>query len=165
MTRPSQSNETGFYLISNLPIGPYEVSAEAPGFKKWVATGVGLTVNSKLAVNAKLEVGNITDSVTVATDAVQVETFNRRSGASFLDVRPGDRRHRPAHDGVSAAVQLLSDPDEPGRVLKTTRVTLRGPFVDDTVEVCAVIPIRSARHSRVVLNTTTVRLGNAARPT
>ena len=80
LTRPSQSNETGFYLISNLPIGTYEVSAEAPGFKKFVTTGAVLTVNSKLAVNVKLEVGNITDSVTVAADAAQVETSTGEVG-------------------------------------------------------------------------------------
>src|SRR2546428_11388209 len=74
LTRTAQSNESGFYLISNLPIGIYEVSAEAEGFKKFVTTGVVLTVNSKLAVNVKLEVGNVTESVTVAADAAQVET-------------------------------------------------------------------------------------------
>src|SRR5438477_9166983 len=56
LTRTAQSNDSGFYLISNLPIGVYEVSAEAKGFKRFVTTGVVLTVNSKLAVNVKLEV-------------------------------------------------------------------------------------------------------------
>jgi hypothetical protein len=80
LTRTVQSNEGGLYLVSNLPIGTYEVSAEAAGFKKFVTTGVVLTVNSKLAVNVKLEVGNITDSVTVAADAAQVETSTGEVG-------------------------------------------------------------------------------------
>src|SRR5437870_5539637 len=80
LTRTARSNETGFYLISNLPIGTYDVSAEAAGFKKFVTTGVVLSVNSKMAVGVKLEVGNVTDSVTVAADAAQVETSTGEVG-------------------------------------------------------------------------------------
>jgi hypothetical protein len=80
LTRTAQSNESGLFLVANLPIGAYEVSAEAAGFKKFVTTGVVLTVNGKLAVNVKLEVGAITDSVTVAADAAQVETSTGEVG-------------------------------------------------------------------------------------
>ena len=58
----------------------YDVSAEARGFKKSTTTGVVLNVNSKLSVNMKLEVGNVTDSVTVAADAAQVETATGEVG-------------------------------------------------------------------------------------
>jgi hypothetical protein len=80
LVRAAQSNESGLFLVANLPIGAYEVSAEAAGFKKFVTTGVVLTVNAKLAVNVKLEVGAITDSVTVAADAAQVETSTGEVG-------------------------------------------------------------------------------------
>jgi hypothetical protein len=80
LARTAQSNESGLFLVANLPIGAYEVSAEAAGFKKFVTTGVVLTVNAKLAVNVKLEVGAITDSVTVAADAAQVETSTGEVG-------------------------------------------------------------------------------------
>jgi len=79
-TRTARSNEAGYYLVTNLPIGTYDVSGEAAGFKKFVTTGVVLTVNSKLAVNVRLEVGNVTDSVTVAADAAQVETSTGEVG-------------------------------------------------------------------------------------
>ena len=72
--RSAPSNESGIYVVTNLPIGTYEVSAEAGGFKKFVQTGVKLDVNSKVAVNIRLEVGALTDSVTVAADAAQIET-------------------------------------------------------------------------------------------
>lgn len=78
--RTAQANEGGFYLVSNLPIGTYEVSAEVRGFKKFVTTGVVLNVNSKVSANIKLEVGNITESVTVAADAAQVETATGEVG-------------------------------------------------------------------------------------
>src|SRR5260370_30231870 len=72
--RTAQANESGFYVVSNLPIGTYEISAGVKGFKKFITTGVVLNVNSKVSANIRLEVGNITESVTVAADAAQVET-------------------------------------------------------------------------------------------
>ncbi len=50
-TRATQANESGFYVVTNLPIGEYEVSAEAPGFKKFLQTNVVVVVNSKPAVD------------------------------------------------------------------------------------------------------------------
>src|SRR5215831_9269899 len=78
--RTAQSNESGIYVVSNLPIGTYEISASASGFKKFVTTGVVLNVNSKLAVNVSLEVGNVVDKVEVKADAAQVETTTGEVG-------------------------------------------------------------------------------------
>jgi len=78
--RTTQSNETGLYVVSNLPIGTYEISAETSGFKKYVTTGVVLNVNSKLSVNVKLEVGNVVDKIEVKADAAQVETTTGEVG-------------------------------------------------------------------------------------
>src|SRR5258708_2211100 len=78
--RTAQANESGFYVVSNLPIGTYEISAEVKGFKKFITTGVVLNVNSKVSANIRLEVGNITESVTVAADAAQVETATGEVG-------------------------------------------------------------------------------------
>src|ERR1039458_3068152 len=40
--RTAQANDGGFYLVSNLPIGTYEITAEVKGFKKFITTGVVL---------------------------------------------------------------------------------------------------------------------------
>ena len=72
--RTARSNESGNYVISNVPIGSYDVSVEAQGFKKSETRGVEVVVDAKVTVNARLEVGAITDSVTVQADAAQVET-------------------------------------------------------------------------------------------
>src|SRR5215471_12506427 len=78
--RTTQSNENGLYVVSNLPIGTYEISAETSGFKKFVTTGVVLNVNSKVSVNVKLEVGNVVDKIEVKADAAQVETTTGEVG-------------------------------------------------------------------------------------
>src|SRR5262249_33886417 len=68
-SRSTLANESGLYVLANLPIGTYELRAESTGFKKFVKTGLVLTVNSKLTVDVTLEVGNISESVTVNADA------------------------------------------------------------------------------------------------
>jgi hypothetical protein len=78
--RTTKTNENGFYLIPNLAIGEYEVTAEAPGFKRAVKTGVVVAVNARVAVDITLEVGEVTESVTVTADAVLVESASGEIG-------------------------------------------------------------------------------------
>ncbi len=80
LTRTVPTNDSGNFVVSNLPIGHYNVSVEAQGFKRYTMDNVELTVDSKLAVNPKLEIGSIAESVTVQADAVQVETANGEVG-------------------------------------------------------------------------------------
>jgi len=44
--RTAITNETGSYVLSNLPIGPYRIEAALPGFRTFVQTGIVLEVNS-----------------------------------------------------------------------------------------------------------------------
>jgi len=78
--RSTRTNENGFYLIANLPIGEYEITAEAAGFKKFVKTNVVVAVNARVAVDIALEVGDVTESVTVTADAVLVESSSGEVG-------------------------------------------------------------------------------------
>ncbi|MGF2075311.1 carboxypeptidase-like regulatory domain-containing protein, partial [Enterococcus casseliflavus] len=47
--RTGVTNETGSYVLSNLPIGPYRLEAGLPGFRTFVQTGIVLQVNSSPA--------------------------------------------------------------------------------------------------------------------
>ena len=76
--RQTVSGADGGYVISQLPIGLYSVSAEATGFKKVVLGNVRVAVDENRRVNIELQVGAITESVTVQGEATQVET---RSGS------------------------------------------------------------------------------------
>src|SRR5688500_17818054 len=46
-TRETASNEQGYYVIPNVPIGIYQVTAEASGFKRSTQTGIKVEVNGK----------------------------------------------------------------------------------------------------------------------
>jgi hypothetical protein len=71
--RAVTTDADGNYSAPLLPIGMYAIKAEASGFKTAVKNGIKLNINDKLSVNMTLEVGNVTDSVTVQESAVQVE--------------------------------------------------------------------------------------------
>src|SRR5204863_4871750 len=67
-------NETGSYVLTNLPLGPYRLEAGLPGFRTFVQTGIVLQVNSSPAINPVLEVGQVSEQVEVQANATQVET-------------------------------------------------------------------------------------------
>src|SRR5438309_1422112 len=68
------TNETGFYVLPSLPLGPYRLEAALPGFRTFIQTGIVLQVNSSPVVNPSLEVGQVTEQVEVQANAAQVET-------------------------------------------------------------------------------------------
>src|SRR6058998_3303601 len=72
--RTVSTGETGTYRVLSLPVGRYEVKAEAAGFKAALQTGISLAVGEEAVVNLKLEVGTIQDEVTVTGEAPLVNT-------------------------------------------------------------------------------------------
>src|SRR6266516_8192991 len=73
-TRSALSNETGSYVLSNLPIGPYRLEAALSSFRTFVQTGIVLQVNGAPVVNPVLEVGQVTEQIEVQANAALVET-------------------------------------------------------------------------------------------
>src|SRR6266581_767114 len=59
------TDETGSYIFSNLPLGPYRFEATLPGFRTYVQTGIVLQVNSSPVINAVLQVGQVSEQVEV----------------------------------------------------------------------------------------------------
>jgi hypothetical protein len=76
-SRTVNADENGNYLASSLPPGKYTVSTAPAGFKKTVVAGVDLHVSENRVVNLDLQVGQVTETVTVSSDLAPVET---RSG-------------------------------------------------------------------------------------
>src|SRR6266516_6668780 len=74
LTRTAVSDEYGGYKIQTLPVGPYELTAELPGFKQQVRRGINLVVGQEAVVNLTLEVGSAAELVTVTDEAPLVNT-------------------------------------------------------------------------------------------
>src|SRR5947207_7512390 len=76
IARTAVTNESGSYVLPNLPIGPYRLKAELPGFRTYVQSGIVLEVNGSPAVNVILEVGQVAETIEVQANAALVETRN-----------------------------------------------------------------------------------------
>ena len=72
-TRTVVTDETGAYVMPNLPIGPYTLQISLQGFRTYVQTGVILQVNSSPAINAKLALGSLEETVSVNAAAPLVD--------------------------------------------------------------------------------------------
>ncbi|MGI4829711.1 MAG: carboxypeptidase regulatory-like domain-containing protein [Janthinobacterium lividum] len=64
----------GTYIFSELPVGTYTVSITAPGFQAFKATGIIINIDQEYVEAVKLNVGQATETLEVAADAVQVNT-------------------------------------------------------------------------------------------
>ncbi|HXS94715.1 MAG TPA: carboxypeptidase regulatory-like domain-containing protein [Candidatus Limnocylindrales bacterium] len=86
-TRAILTNNSGFYVAENLPIGPYAVEVEGPGFKRSIRRGFQLVADGRVTADFKLEVGQATQSVDVV--ASNAETLNTVSGevADVIDTK------------------------------------------------------------------------------
>jgi hypothetical protein len=76
------TNEAGLYSLPNLPPGRYSVTVEAPGLKRYVREGVTVTTGATLALDIPLQLGAVTENVTVIADASQLETATSDIGAT-----------------------------------------------------------------------------------
>jgi hypothetical protein len=83
VARETSTDRQGYYQMLELPIGRYEVAAEAVGFSRTlVAAKNSLEINQTLRIDLTLEVGAVKDVVTVEGGASAVETENSTIGAT-----------------------------------------------------------------------------------
>ncbi len=79
-TSTAVSDDAGNYKVPLLRPGSYEVSAEQPGFKKYLRSGVELAINQVATVDLQLEVGELTQQITVTGGAEILELSNADRG-------------------------------------------------------------------------------------
>jgi hypothetical protein len=77
----TQTNEVGSYRIPNLPIGDYKIVFEIPGFKSVLRDGLRLSVTDVTRVDANMEIGQQTDSITVTAESPALQTETPEVGA------------------------------------------------------------------------------------
>src|SRR6202047_5440807 len=73
ITRSNTTSAAGYYSAPNLLPGIYEVRAEAQGFTSKLQTGVNLTVGEQQVLNFALQVGQMSQTVEVNTEAPNVD--------------------------------------------------------------------------------------------
>src|SRR5215469_12916937 len=68
------TSSAGDYNAPDLNPGTYKVTVEAPGFQKFITTGLVLTVNQRLRTDAQLKPGAVTETLEVTAQAVTLDT-------------------------------------------------------------------------------------------
>ena len=81
VTRSVASDSRGEFVLPTVPVGQYTIEIEATGFKKFVQAHVEVTLGHVINVNAVLELGEVTQTVEVQAQGVQVETTSTQLGA------------------------------------------------------------------------------------
>jgi hypothetical protein len=72
--RTAVTDDQGYYVISNLPPDIYSVTVEQPGFKRFTLSDKKLDPNIATAVDITLEVGQVSEVVSVQAQSVAVQT-------------------------------------------------------------------------------------------
>src|SRR5262245_11362088 len=80
------SSDTGAYRLEFLPIGNYVVEAALQGFKTASRGGIVLNVNDAVRVDFSMEIGTVTETVTVVAGAPLVNTVTSDTSKTIDDV-------------------------------------------------------------------------------
>jgi hypothetical protein len=86
-TKTTTSNDDGGYLIVNLVPGDYEVTVEAANFKKSVLPDVKLTVGQRADLDIALEVGQVSEVVTVSGATAELVETSKTAIATTVDLQ------------------------------------------------------------------------------
>jgi hypothetical protein len=97
LTYTGASSQDGTYNIGQLPVGGYELTATASGFKTFKQTNIILEVSQRLRIDIKLDVGAITESINVTAEIPRIQTEDSSLGATVerkrIEELPLNGRH------------------------------------------------------------------------
>ena len=82
LTQTTTTTDAGIYSLPNLPPGRYSVTVEAPNLKKHAQEGVTVTTGTAISLNIPMQLGAVSESVTVTADATQLQTTTSEIGAT-----------------------------------------------------------------------------------
>ena len=84
-SRTTTTNDEGFYQLVNLTPGDYDVTVEAPSFKKASLPGVKLTIGQRADLDVALEPGSIDAVVTISGATTELVETSKTAIATTID--------------------------------------------------------------------------------
>ncbi len=85
--RTAQTDGRGFYQFLQISPGLYALVVEMDGFSTGLVTGLELLVDTPATANVSLEIGAVTEVVTVEADAVLLNTTDATVGNAFNETK------------------------------------------------------------------------------
>ena len=79
-TSKAKTSTQGVYSFPQLPVGKYVLTIEQTGFKQFIARDVQVHVSTPTVVDAKLQVGQVSETVVVEANPVEVQTSSASLG-------------------------------------------------------------------------------------
>ncbi|MCX6631596.1 MAG: TonB-dependent receptor [Candidatus Solibacter sp.] len=133
VTNKTESNGEGNYFSAFLIPGMYRITAEKAGFKRAVRSGIEVNVNARLELNLTVELGTLTETVTVTGEAPLLDTTSASVGqvVDARQVRELPMQHgNPNHlirmaSGVAYADNLFAQ-DQPWQTTGNTGYAMAG---------------------------------------
>jgi len=128
ISTPTKSGGGGAFTIPLLEVGPYQVTAEFRGFKKYVQTGIVLDVGQTVPLDIRMQLGAVTetvqvtaqpllakdttmrDTVVTATDIEElpiVSQSEQRNPGFFIELVPGVHSYGTSNGTASGSGRQL----------------------------------------------------------
>ncbi len=76
LNRTTFTNPSGIYTFGDLPVGAYEITFTLDGFKSSVISDIELHVADVREVSVQLELGDVSETITVESEAIPVDTLS-----------------------------------------------------------------------------------------
>ena len=83
-SRKTVTNQDGFFSMSTLPAGSYQVTVEMTGFRKWMGSGIVLNGSDSKTMNVQLKVGSSSETVEVNALAESVATVDSGEKSALI---------------------------------------------------------------------------------
>ena len=145
----SASNKDGLFTFVELPIGDYEVKVEKGGFKTFAEGNIHLDLNQIFNLQVKMELGVVSDTITVEANPAQVETTsmqlgNTVSASQIVDIPLNGRNWtqlQQLEPGVQASSDRMGTYSTNGAETQQNSFLINGTDTNDTaLNVPLVIP-------------------------
>src|SRR4030095_4289241 len=77
------SSDAGLYSFPNLDVGPYTLTVEQAGFKKFTRSGLVIAISNRSVVDLKLEIGEVSQTIEVTGEAPLLAPATSDLGTGF----------------------------------------------------------------------------------
>jgi outer membrane receptor protein involved in Fe transport len=178
--RTVQSNDEGYYTLTFIKPGIYDLSVKLQGFKEYINKGVELLVNDRKTLNIALEAGQVSESVTVTGETPIVQTsptvgdvidskkvleipLNNRNFLQLITLVPGVTTDETAESGVG--LTSVTNISIAGNRRNSTNYLVDGVSnvdVGSNITLLSTPTVDSIQEFRVITSVPTAEFGRAS---